>query len=134
MMARGFDYEWHRLELRFEQLSQHLDRVPALALPHLINYFATQATLLRRKRREIDKRDRQLRAARAAATPHPDYPDTPNGRRRRREAELKARAIEIMRLASRGWDSNRIAARCGISAGHVSRIIQAQLRLTRSQP
>lgn len=121
-MKSTFDYEWQRLGLRFEQLSQHLDRLDRAALPHVTDYFASVATLLRRKRREIDKRERQMRAARAAAPPHPSYPDSPNGRRRRREAERAARAIEIMRLAARGWESATIGRRYGISAGTVSRI------------
>ncbi len=44
---------------------------------------------------------------------------------------LQQRDIEIMRLASRGWSNDRISARLGITAGHVSRIIQRQLKLTR---
>lgn len=133
-MAHDFDYEWHRLELRFEQLSQHLDRVPGEALPHLIKYFATQATLLRRKRRAIDERSRRQRKFNAEHPPDPDFPDTPNGRARRRAAERTARAMEIMRLASRGWSNGAIGRRVDLTAGRVSQIIQQQLKLTRKEP
>lgn len=126
-----FDYEWHWLELRFEQLSQHLDRLAADALPHLIKYFATQATLLRRKRREIDRRERLQRKVRADLAALPAYPDTPSGRRQRRAAERTARAMEIMRLASRGWSNEQLGRRFGLSAGRVSQIVQQQLRITR---
>ena len=104
------------------------------ALPHVIKFFAAQASLLRRKRRQLDEEARQWRAARAANAAVPPYPDTPNGRRARRDAERKARAIEIMRLAGRGWSSERIGRRFAISAGRVSQIIQQQLKLTRKEP
>jgi DNA-binding NarL/FixJ family response regulator len=133
-MPRGFDYEWQRLELRFEQLGQHLDRLDDSALPHVINHFASIASLLRRKRDERARQARQTRTARAALAALPAYPDTPSGHAARRAAERKQRAIEIMRLAGRGWSNQRIGGRVGLSEGQVSRIVQQQLKLTRTPP
>ena len=51
----------------------------------------------------------------------------------RREKELKtakrkARDIEILRLASRGWSNAEISDRVGLAPGSISRIVQRSLR------
>jgi len=43
----------------------------------------------------------------------------------------KARDVEIMRLASRGWNNARIAARVELSASTVGKIVAASIKATR---
>ena len=126
--------EAERLGLRFEQLSQHLDQLDRPNLHHVAQYFTAVAVLLRRKRAQLDKGERVARENARVLAALPAYPDTPSGRRMRRAAEMKARNIELMRLAARGWSNDRLGRRFGISEGQVSRIVQGQLRLTRKEP
>jgi DNA-binding NarL/FixJ family response regulator len=44
------------------------------------------------------------------------------------EIEVSARNIEIMRLASHGWNNHQIGDRFGLHPGSVSRIIRKMLR------
>lgn len=51
-----------------------------------------------------------------------------------REAEVKARAIQVMKLAHRGWTNARIAAKIGLHPSSVSRIVQRQLKAAGARP
>ena len=50
-----------------------------------------------------------------------------------REAETKARAIAVMRLAARGWTNGRIGDKIGIHPTSVSRIVQRQLKAAKAE-
>jgi len=44
------------------------------------------------------------------------------------KTDAEARALEIMRLAAKGWSNHQIAEKTGLHPGSVSRIISKRLR------
>ncbi len=135
MHRRGtFDYEWHRLGLRFEELSGHLARLDIEPMRHVRNYHLSVASLLRRRIKEVERLQRIEREAQRKVRELDERPfddNHPWDRRRKRQALRRKRNMELMRLARRGWSNDQIARKLKLHPTTVSKIIQHELKLTR---
>ncbi len=127
-----------RLELRFQSLSPHLGRIDRGNLPHLILDLESRVALLRRRLRDLELKSRQqakITADLDRVDRERDWrADDPYSQKMRRREIRRARDIEIMRLAARGWPNDRIARKLALSPSQVSRIVQRLLKETRALP